>query len=224
MEFRKALESKAAYETLGQSNFLRALLDQSLKRSAAGNVLKRYEDHMKDISLYLYMIAGPLAYETLALNLPLPKKTTVLDHLGREPPIREGSFQIARIKDFIEKRGLARELWICEDDTKTESRVKYNSSDDSIIGLELPLDNNGIPITSFFKFTSIDAVKGYLDKYPKSSYAKLISCRSLDPKSSSFIVAIFGTKGTDQSKGVKLRWDYIFKAFAEVGLTVLGKQ
>lgn len=221
--FRKSLITKAAAETLGQSNFLRSLLDQSLKRSAKGNRLLRYDDHMKNIALFLYMIAGPLAYETLALNLPLPKKTTVLDHLGREPPMREGVFQFKEIADFITNRGWAREVWISVDETKLQGRLRYNEKDDSIMGLELPLDENGVPKTSFFEFTKISAVKKYLEDYPKASYAKLISCRSLDPNSSPLIVVIYGTSGTDQSTGIGLRWEYIVENLGKVGVKVMGK-
>lgn len=221
--FRNSLITKAAAETLRQSHFLRSLLDQSLKTSAAGNRLLRYDDHMKKIGLFLYMIAGPIAYETLALNLPLPKKTTVLDHLGREPPVREGVFQFEEIADFITKRGWAREVWISVDETKLQPRLRYNEKDDCIMGLELPLDENGVPKACFFKFTKISAVKKYLEDYPKASYAKLVSCRSLDPNSSPLIVVIYGTSGTDQSAGIGLRWEYVFESFAKVGLTVMGK-
>lgn len=222
-EFRKALKTKATAETLGHSHFLRTLLDQSLKRSATGKRLLRYDDHMKQIGLYLYMVAGPIAYETLALNLPLPKKTTVLEHLGREAPFREGAFQFEEVADFIGKQGWAREVWIAEDDTKLLERLKYNESDDTIIGLELPLDENGVPKTSFFKFSKISAVKKYLEEYPKTSYAKLLSCRSLDPNSSPLILVVYGTQGTDQSAGVGLRWRYVFESLKKVGLTVMGK-
>lgn len=221
-QFKDSLRTQTAREAFMQPNFLRTLLANSVKRSASGLHLKRYDDYMKDISLYLFMIAGPLAYEMLQKNLLLPSKTTVLDHLGKAPAIREGSLQISRIKDSLGTQGLPYYVWLAEDDTKIQPRTKYNKADDAIMGLELPLDNNGIPITSFFKFTTISAVQGYLRDYPKSSYAKLVTCRSLHPDGQTFIVVIYGTRGTDQSTAVQIRWDYLVKAFCDEGITVMG--
>lgn len=90
-------------------------------------------------------------------------------------------------------------VWISEDDTKVTPRLHYNVRDDSIVGLELPLDENGVPKQSFFKFTTINAVQNYLEQYPLSSYVKLMTCRSLAPNSKVHYLVIYGTKGTEKT-------------------------
>lgn len=68
----------------------------------------------------------------------------------------------------------------------------------------IALDDNGMPIESFFKFTTISVVKAYIEKYPKSSYAKLVTCKSLHADSKIFVVAVYGTNGSDQSAGIDM--------------------
>lgn len=222
--FRKEIEDNKARETLEQPNFLCHLLSQSLRKAKSGNRLYRYDRYMKEVGLYLFILAGPLAYETLQKNLPLPSIATVKRLLGAENKMREGELQVDAIKKQIDKLGLPPFIWAAEDDTRMQTRLRYNIEDDTIVGLELPLDNNGVPIASFFKFTSISAVRAYIKKYRKTSYAKLVTCKSLSPGSKTFVVVVYGTTGTDQSAGVMKRWSYIHKAFRDVGLTVMGKK
>lgn len=129
-EFRNQLEARKCREVLEQPNFLRKLLEHSLRRTSKGTHSKIHDDTTKDMSLYLFMTAGPLAYETLRKNLLLPSRTTVLNHLGKSPPVREGALQTDEIAAAIKKRGLSCYVWLAEDDTKMQSRMRYNSNDD----------------------------------------------------------------------------------------------
>lgn len=222
-KFRKEIEAMKARESLEESHFLQRLISQCLKKSSSGNRLLRYDHYMKDVGLYLFILVGPLAYETLQKNLPLPSTSTVKRHLGKEIPVREGALQVASIKEQIDKLKLEPFIWVAEDDTRIQKRLRYNVENNTIMGLQLPLDDNGMPIESAFKFTTIAAVKAYIEKYPKCSYAKLVTCKSLHPDSKIFVVVVYGTTGTDQSVGVQKRWLHIYKAFSDVGITVIGK-
>lgn len=218
--FRKHIEDNRAREMFDQPHFLQQLLSQSIKNS--GKRSNRYDEYMKDVGLYLFIIAGPLAYETLQKNLPLPSKSTVKRQLGKEVPLREGALQVNQIKEQLDKLKLPLFVWAAEDDTKIQVRLRYNIENNTIMGLELPLDRDGMPIESSFKFTTIAAVREYIEEFPKSSYAKLVTCKSLHADSKTFVVIVYGTSGTDQSSGVKMRWEYIFNAFREVGITLIG--
>lgn len=134
---------------------------------------------MKDVGLFLFILAGPLAYES--------------------PASIDIALQVVNIKDQIEELNLAPFVWVAEDETKIQTRLRYNVENNTIMGLHLPLDDNGMPIESSFKFTTISAVKAYIENYPKSSYTKLVTCKSLHPDSMIFVVVVYGTTGTDQS-------------------------
>lgn len=223
-KFRKQVEDSKAREMLEQPNFLQKLVAQSLRKSVNGKRLLRYDDFMKDVGLYLFMIAGPLAYETLQKNLPIPSRTTIHRQLGKEVSVVEGALQVHEIKEELVKLGLPLYVWFAEDDTRLQKRKRYNIASDSVMGLQLPLDDNGMPRLNSFPFTTISAVKEYIQKYPEASYAKLVTCKALHPDSKTFIVLLYGTSGTDQAAGVSKRWEHMHKAFADVGITVMGKQ
>lgn len=219
--FRSELEKRKTNDEIKHPLFLKQLIEQSIKQQS-GKALS-YSEHLKKVSLYILMQAGPLVYDSLHKNLPLPSLTSVKRYLGKESPMIEGAFQFDIIKDEIKKNNESNFVWIAEDDTKITSRLRYNLNTDCVMGLELPLDQKGIPIQNFFKFTSIAKVQEYIDKYSISSYVKLLTCRSMSPSSKPFLLVMYGTKGSDKSDGVRMRWSYIFRSFFSIGINVLGK-
>lgn len=216
---RKALEARGTAKQVAHPKFLQALIDQCVKNSS-GKLT--YTDPMKDVALYLYILSGPQAYEIWRQNLALPSISTVRRKLGKEEPVREGDIRAEAAKEFLITQDEPLFVFIAEDDTKTTPGVNYNVNDDTVIGLELPLDKNGVPIKSFFKFTSISAVQEYLKTYPISTYAKLVTCTSLKAGSRPFPLLIYGTHGSDRAEAVVLRWNHIYDALGEVGIKVIG--
>lgn len=218
-ELRKALADRGTAEQVGHPKFLHDLITQSVKNNSGKRL---YSDHLKKASLYMYIMSGPQAYEIWRRNLALPSISTVRRKLGAEEPVQEGEIRVEAVKEMLFKENEPLFVWIAEDDTKITPGLRYNVNDDSVIGLQLPLDDNGIPIKSFFEFTTISAVQGYLEKYPVSSYAKLLTCTSLRAGSRAFPLLIYGTKGSDRSEGVMLRWKYIYDILEEAGIKVMG--
>lgn len=219
---KQELKLRHLDESLCQPLFLQTLIEQNVKRASSKKL--EYSDHLKKVSLYIFILTGPLAYEVLRSNLMLPSISTVRQQLGKETPVKEGQLQIEPIKAAMELRKEPMFVWISEDDTKITSRIKYNITDDCVMGLELPLSINGVPEQSFFKFTSIDVVTRYLEKYPKSSYAKLVMCQSLSAKSEAYALIIYGTSGSDKTDAVNARWKYISESLSRSGITALGKK
>ena len=219
-ELNTILEERKTKNILAEKNFLQELIEQESIKNRGQKV--NYREHMKKVALYIFILSGPMAYQTLQKNLPLPSITTLRRHLGNETPMQEGEFQVDMVKQHMLNKNEPLHVWVAEDDTKITSRLRYNIHDDTIVGLELPLDEKGIPIQSFFKFTSIKAVQTYLKNYPVSSYAKLITCRSLHPSSKPFQLVIYGTRGSEKSEKVILRWSYIHNILCEAGINLVG--
>lgn len=193
-----------------------------MKRASGKKLV--YSDHLKKVSLYIFILAGPVAYEVLRNNLMLPSISSVRQQLGKETPVKEGQLQIESIKASMELKKEPKFVWISEDDTKITSRIKYNINDDCVMGLQLPLSSNGVPEQSFFKFTSINAVNRYLESYPTSSYAKLMMCQPLSAESEAYPLIIYGTSGSDKADAVNARWKHILQTLSMSGITVLGKK
>lgn len=220
-ELRRQLIQRGTNDQLTHPKFLQTLVSQSLQNKDGP---KRYGDGLKDASLHLFMLTGPTAYGILQKNLAMPSLSTVRRRLGKEDPVLEGEFQFQKIKKMMEENDEPLFVWIAEDDTKIVPRARYDINEDIIVGLELPLDANGVPKKSPFKFSSVHEARSHLENNPLSSYAKLLTCRSLKPGSRSYQLVIYGTQGSnDNAKMVQLRWRFVYDGFAKVGITVLGE-
>lgn len=205
-----------------QPFFMRKLLMQALKNSAQNNHGKLYDEFILRASTYMWITMGRQAYETLRLNTPLPSIPTLQRYLGKEDPIIEGQLQTESIVDEIKNRNLSTWVWGAEDDTKLQEALKYDSKTNTIIGLQLPYDENGMPKLNFFKFSSMSVAFKYIQENRVAPYLKLISLRSLHPDSSNFILALWGTSGTDKHTDVLIRWEYYKKILRENGLDLIG--
>lgn len=219
-ELKKDLKDRQSASQIVHPQFLQAMISQSIMNSSGRKL--SYSDAMKDVALYIFILAGPLAYKTLQKNLPLPSIATIKRKLGKENPVQEGEVRVEMAKEMMISRNEPLFVWIAEDDSKVTSELKYNGNDDTVIGLELPMGNDGLPVQSFFKFTTISAVQRYIEKYPMSSYVKLITCKSLKVGSHTFPLIIYGTHGSDTAEHVILRWKRIYEILTNAGIHVMG--
>lgn len=137
-QLKTELERVRSSEFLKHPQFLKELIDQSVLKNSGRKL--SYTDHLKKISLQIFLLSGPTAYNLLQKNLPLPSLSTVRRRLGEESPLQEGEFQVESIMKELSTSGEPMLVWIAEDDTKVTPRLHYNVRDDSIVGLELPLD------------------------------------------------------------------------------------
>lgn len=180
---------------------------------------------MKEAALYMFSLAGPTAYNALQINLKgvFPALSTVRRLLYGKERLQEGKFRFTEIAARIKLRNESPFVCISEDDTKATERLRYDTRNNAVIGLQLPLDINGIPKENEFKFTTLGEVRKFLESAPRATYAKLMTVRTLGPKSSIYTLVVYGTRGSDKSTAVIARWRYVIKCFESIGITVIGK-
>lgn len=92
---KKELEQFQYNLVLHHPEFLKELIEQSVLKNSGRKLC--YTDHLKKISLQIFLLAGPTAYNLLQKNLPLPSLSTVRRRLGEESPLQEGEFQLESI-------------------------------------------------------------------------------------------------------------------------------
>lgn len=201
---------------------LQRLAQQCMKNSNKHKNAYRYDEFIKNTALLFYLCGRRLMYNLFGPNLGLPSRKTIMKRLQTEPSLDEGVSQIKHIKKEILASGHEPFVWAGEDETKVISRPRYDSTKDIIVGLQLPTDVNEMPISNFFKFSSVQKVREYIEKYPRSSYIKLVACRTLHPEGKVFIVLIYGTNGSDLAENVMKRMEYLRMSFMEVGITMMG--
>lgn len=189
-----------------------------------------YKESIKKFAYYEYATAGRKAYRTLEANFgkncKLPCLSTVKNYGSGQPCVAEGELQVECIKKALIARGLPLDVWVSEDDTKLASVLKYASKSNDIIGLDLPIGENGLPLTGAFKFTTLKTAMMHVNSNPMSSYLKIVVCRPLQKDAYKFLLLAYGTSAGGpggQTEGVKARWETIRDALESVGIKVHGK-
>lgn len=219
----RAILSKHQDAQLLQPNFMQRLVQHVEQNRTKGR--NSYDEDMKAIALYLFVLSGPHAYDILHRNLTdaMPSLSSCRKYLAALERTDEGEIRFNRISEYIKKNDELPFVVIGEDDTKLSERPRYDAKNDEIVGLQLPLDRNGLPIRGSFKFTTLKEVQSYLRDNKTSSYAKLLTVRSITPGSKVYHLLVYGTRGADKGSDVGARWSFIFKEFAKIGIAVVGE-
>lgn len=216
------IEQKRIAPELCAPNFLQTLIEIQRKKNSKKRIF--YDDDMLKISLYYFLLGGRQLYETLALNLPFPSLALIYKYLHDKRTAIEGEFRFEIFAAQNKERGGVNYAWVSEDDTKVVEGIRYNPHEDTIVGLCLPIDHEtGTPKINFFKFNTIKEVKEHLFKEKAASYVKLVTIRALSPTSKTFVLALYGTNGSDKFEPTLQRWKYIVDEFAAIGVVVMGE-
>ncbi|KAL0100589.1 hypothetical protein PUN28_019732 [Cardiocondyla obscurior] len=142
------------------SNFLKQLLDISLKNSGNTN-RNSYNDATKKFSIYFYYVGGRLLYETLHSNLPnaLPSISTLNRYsYNRRKYTEEGKMDFEGLVQHLKERNASKVIWIAEDATRITGKIEYDSRSNKILGFVLPL-KNGLPDKKKYIATSAEAIQ-----------------------------------------------------------------
>lgn len=205
---------------------------KNLNRSDTGN---RYNSISTAYAIYLYLMAGKACYESLCANLPLPKadtickfnsicsQTNIWKHLIYEfmlchplvfhinknkQKIIEGQLRCAELAKYLDGLNVAKRVWICEDGTGINAKIEFDSSTNQLIGIVLPINKcNGLPEPFVYMATSAEDIKRHATK-PLSKYLYTVLAQPLHPNIPPFVLQVFGTDNTFESKDVVHRWEY----------------
>lgn len=107
----------------------------------------RFDQMTKMFSAYIFMLSGPLAYETLNANLPLsiPSVSTVSRFLKEKGPnVVEGIMRTEELLRYLKSRNLPLKVSISEDATRITAKISYDPVTNQLVGFTLPLDGNGL--------------------------------------------------------------------------------
>lgn len=156
--------------------------------------MNRYDKDLKLFATYLYIVGGKLTYQTLAANLSLPSVSIVSRQLKKAvPPIIEGEIRIAELKVFLKSSNLPMKVWLSEDATRISNKIQFDPSSNQIVGLVLPLNDDGIPTTFTFAVSHVEEMDRNITSIEKSNYAYVLMVRPMKTDSPSFCLSIFGT-------------------------------
>lgn len=182
----------------------------------------RYSETLKLFSTYIFMLGGRLLYKTLYKNLLLPSPTSIsryIQNTGQK--IVEGELRCDQLKSYLRERNLPSIVWVSKDATRITGKVQYDSSTNQLVGLVLPLNKHGMPISYSFLARSAKESEHHFSKEKTASLVYAIMAHPI-ADSSPFCLALFGTDNGFTLQDVIKRWKYILKELATFEITVLG--
>ncbi|XP_067210201.1 uncharacterized protein [Linepithema humile] len=169
------------------------------------------------------MLGGRLLYETLYKNLPLPSPTSISRYLQENgQKIVEGELRCDQLKSYLRERNLPPTIWISEDATRITGKIQYDSSTNQLIGLVLPLNKDGMPISYSFLARSAKEIEHHFSKEKTASLVYAIMAQPIAEHTGPFCLSLFGTDNKFTSQDVITRWKFVLKELAKFGITVLG--
>lgn len=185
----------------------------------------RFDELTKMFSAYIFMLTGPLAYETLNANLPLsvPSISTVSRFLkDNGPKVVEGNMRTDELVQYLKSRNLPLRVSISEDATRITAKVSYDPVTNQLIGFALPLDENGMPITFSFPARSASEIQKHFSNSSNfiSSSVYVQMAQPLDPNASPFCLLLFLTDNTFTARNTLKRWRFQAEKLKEKEITI----
>lgn len=197
--------------------------------SAENNALRpkngyRYEIGLKRLAVYNRMLAGPLGYKSLQLNLGgcFPSTSTTNRCIQQSNNgIVEGILRVDELKLYLEERNQPFWVALSEDATRIVNRVQYDIHTNQIVGFVLPLNvHTGMPIPFSFMENNIQEMLNHLKNEPTAHYIITVMAKSLGD-AASFCLMVFGSDNKYKARDVANRWKFITSELEKVGVRVL---
>lgn len=206
-----------------ESTLLRMLIESARKRAEShGKNGNRYDHVLKLFSSYIFMVGGPILYDTLKENLPLPSRSQISRFIYDSRPIVEGEVRAEELKKELEERKLPLKVWISEDGTRCTGKVQYNPKTNELIGFVLPKDKNSMPIACSFQANSIEEIVKHHEENPLSTYLYVYMAQPLAEDSPAFCLTIFGTDNKFVAEDSLKRINYIIMCLEKQGIDAWG--
>lgn len=119
----------------------------------------------------------------------------------------EGQLRCSELSNYLDKFNAVKSVWLAEDATAIVSKISYDPCTNQLVGLLLPLDNNGCPISFSFLAKDSETIKQYVQQ-PKTKNVYVVIAQALDENIPPFILQMYGTNSQFKSQDVIRRWEY----------------
>lgn len=185
----------------------------------------RFNPLIKMFAAYIKMIAGRLSYETLHANFPmsLPSISTVNRFIAdKGPQIVEGEMRTNELLQYLQSRNLPLQISLSEDATRITPKISYDPKTNQLAGFALPLDTNGMPMTSSFPARNIREIQKHYTSGTNfvSSNAFVQMAQPIDLNSPPFCFMIFSTDCKFTALNIYRRWRFQAHTLKEKGISI----
>jgi hypothetical protein len=187
---------------------------------------KGYHSELKQISLFFYLIGGKQLYEALSANLNFPSLSTVKRHLAslEDLDYKDGLIRVTEFAKFLNQQKYPKYIFGSEDMTKIKPVIRYDSKNNSVVGLSAPLDReSGLPVLNIFEFDNTERVFELTKTYEIAPYVNTIMLQPLLNKSVAYPIVLYGSNNKFTYIDVGNRWSYLKKILKEYEIELYGK-
>lgn len=125
--------------------------------------------------------------------------------------IEEGILRISQLKTYLITRNFPLKIWLSEDQTRITGRIQYDAKSNKIVGLNLPFNHNGLPISDAFYATSVTKIKNATERGRPSNNVNVLMVQPLAENSPAFCVCAFGSDNCFTYKNVLDKWNTVIQ-------------
>lgn len=119
----------------------------------------------------------------------------------------EGQLRCAELSKYLDNLKTVKAVWIAEDATAIISKITYDPATNQLVGILLPLNGNGCPVSFSYLAKYVETMKHYV-QLSKSKSVYVVIAQALDESIPPFILQMFGTNNQFKSQDVVRRWRY----------------
>lgn len=119
----------------------------------------------------------------------------------------EGQLRCVELSTYLNNLNAVKKIWLAEDATAIIRKISYDPATNQLVGLLLPLNKCGCPISFSFLAKNADTIKELVQS-PQSKSVYVIMAQALDETIPPFILQMFGTNNQFTALDVVRRWEY----------------
>lgn len=127
---------------------------------------------------------------------------------NRKQKIVEGELRCAQLLAYLDEIKAPRKVWLSEDASGIVAQVTYDPATNQLIGLVLPKDKNGMPMTFNFVPNSVSDINDQMTKNARSTLVYIVLAQPMKDNVSPFILQIYGEDNKFKSNDVLQRWNH----------------
>ncbi|EFX70567.1 hypothetical protein DAPPUDRAFT_328025 [Daphnia pulex] len=169
-------------------------------------------------------MAGKNSYEVLCANFhgAVPGLRTVKSKLSRyDRSVPEGVVNVKYLKDFLIQNNLPLIVSISEDCTAIVSQRNYDSASNSVMGVSLPMEANGLRNHRRAVVTDIKSIVDVFEEFPRATLVLVVMAQPLVDSIPPIRILSFCTDNKFTAEDVKARMHSIITALAAEGILAL---
>lgn len=123
--------------------------------------------------------------------------------------IIEGELRCIELDEYLKNLNAPRKVWLCEDASGINPKVTFDSLSNQLIGLVLPMNQTGMPISFSFTPQTLDEIENQIQNNEKSTLVYMVIALPIMDNTAPFILQVFGTDNRFKAQDVFSRWRHI---------------